>query len=589
MPTKPKRYPKQIPLRQFQIIKEIALAGMLSNVKLAERLEVSHPVVSDAVKVLVDRGIIESSHIETVEHQDGKPEKYYALTKMGFDEFINGNLTPEEFFEGLLKTYKVRQMSGWLSPMNDDDFENHYKLFEQKYLGTGPNRAYLEQSPFFNKLYEQWLAEYRPRLFEQSHLRHITNLIYSPLFEECYDESLKRYDQNGITIVQKVLECLAINRSITERQLIEDLKSKQDDINNELAGKASRCPDFIWDKVKDDYEITEANIKTVINRHALTESFLQELRIPDEFDYSKIMRRYLDFLSHLVVSSEESVDGPRYELSLFGIALILAIITHPRQMMFYGNNRLEKNPDDLIAFYNTVSQNYADKLPLVFGKWALLTDKCRNAYQWFLPVLYQNVMDEFARAKDSGSVSIILGGVKEYQETMHEIAFHAATRLFDLYRGISSVLHHVDVEDVSPLLDSNNESGPISSDNSDIQLDGNNKAWLSALEKKQNELAALLRYIDLWKFVDVLDHDRDSTTIGQHMKTISGSELSIIEKVLASEITFLFYINLARNRFIDYTDEGRNFLGDERDTDYKDTAEYHILRPADYLRAILGS
>jgi len=460
MATKPKRYPKRIPRGQFQIIKEIALAGQLSNVKLAERLEVSHSVISNAVTVLLDRGMVEKSHIETVEHQYGTPERYYALTKIGFDEFINGNPTPEEFFDGVLKSYKVRQQSGWLSPMSDDDFEYHYKLFEQKYLGTTSNHAYLEQSPFFNKLYEQWLAEYRPRLFEQGHLRHITNLIYSPLFEECYNESLKRYDQNVITIVQKVLECLAINRSITERQLFEYLKFKQENINNELAGKTSRYPDFIWDKIKDDFEITEGNIKTVINRHTLTESILQELRIPNEFDYSKIMKRYLEFLSHLVVVSKESVDGPRYELSLFGITLILAIVTHPRQMMFYGKNRIEKDPEDLIVFYNTVSQNYADKLPLVFGKWALLTDKWRYAYEWFSPVLYQNVTDEFARAKNLGSVSVILGGVKEYQETMHEIAFHAAARLFDLYRGISSVLHHAD-EDVSSLLEDNSEAGRL--------------------------------------------------------------------------------------------------------------------------------
>jgi hypothetical protein len=46
---------------------------------------------------------------------------------------------------------------------------------------------------------------------------------------------------------------------------------------------------------------------------------------------------------------------------------------------------------------------------------------------------------------------------------------------------------------------------------------------------------------------------------------------------------------LARDRFLDYTDEGRNFLGDERDTDYKDTAEYHILKPVDFLKMILKS
>jgi hypothetical protein len=81
MPTKPKRYPKQIPKLQSQIIKEIALTGQLSNVKLSEKFEVRHSVISDALKVLVDRKMVETSHLESVEHKDGKPERYYALTK----------------------------------------------------------------------------------------------------------------------------------------------------------------------------------------------------------------------------------------------------------------------------------------------------------------------------------------------------------------------------------------------------------------------------------------------------------------------------------------------------------------------------
>ena len=167
-------------------------------------------------------------------------------------------------------------------------------------------------------------------------------------------------------------------------------------------------------------------------------------------------------------------------------------------------------------------------------------------------------------------VSINLGGVKEYQETMQEIAFHAAAKLFDLYRGISSFLHRADQEY-----------------NSETALHGNNEGWLLALENKQKELSALLKYVDLAKFVNELSINID--LINRQAKTFYESELSIIEKALSNEITFLFYINLARNRFLDYTDEGRNFLEDERDTDYKDTTKCYILKPIDYLKMILRS
>jgi hypothetical protein len=86
-------------------------------------------------------------------------------------------------------------------------------------------------------------------------------------------------------------------------------------------------------------------------------------------------------------------------------------------------------------------------------------------------------------------------------------------------------------------------------------------------------------------FIDELRDNKNST----HLELAYNSELSIIEKALASEITFLFYINLVRNRFLDYTNEGRHFLGDERDTGYKDTNEIHTARPIDFLRTILKS
>jgi hypothetical protein len=75
MPTKPRRYPKNIPNLQFQIIKEIALSGHLSNMKLKERLEVTHPVISGAIKVLMDRKLAEISYTDSTEHKGGKPEK----------------------------------------------------------------------------------------------------------------------------------------------------------------------------------------------------------------------------------------------------------------------------------------------------------------------------------------------------------------------------------------------------------------------------------------------------------------------------------------------------------------------------------
>jgi DNA-binding MarR family transcriptional regulator len=572
MPTNTKRNPAKGPTKfQTRIIGAIALEGHLSNKKITERLHAQHSDVSVAIRSLLETGYVVLSYTQIQERR--AHEKYYALTKKGFQEFINGSPSPKDFCRAILGFHSIRARSTKLGPMDNKEFEEYCTLFEYGFLNYASTHGHLVHSPFYNKIYEQWLAENHSNLYERNYLKRITSIIHSPFFEKCYTDSLRKYDIDGITVVQKVLECLAIHRSITERQLIEYLNSKQEDINKMLTGKTFRYPEFIWHQIKNDYDITDENIKRVINRYTLTESYLQEeLQMPEDLDYSKITKKYLDFLSRFVVIKMDNVDGPRYELSLLGVLLTLAIVTHPHQQMFFKDSGHQKSDEDLMTFYDIVSINYTDKLPLIFGKWALLTNTWQYAYQWFLPVLYQKVIDEFTRSKNPGSVSIALGGVKEYQETMREIAFHTAARLFELYRDISSILHH-----------------PDKKDDSEIPLHGSNEAGLQALENKQKQLAALLKYVDLGRFVGELTINIDFMHNNRQTKTIYDSELSIIEKSLASEITFLFYINLARDRFLDYTDEGRNFLGDERDTDYKDTAEYHILKPVDFLKMILKS
>jgi DNA-binding PadR family transcriptional regulator len=270
MPTKPRRYPKQLPKLQFQIVKEIALNGHLSNIKLKERLEVSHPVISDAIKSLMDRRLVEISYTDSTEHKDGKPEKYYTLTKRGLEEFIKRNPAPEEFFQALLKSYNLRPQTGWLNTrtMSIEDFELHYELYKQKYLGYASTYAYIVQTLFLNKLYEQWLAEYRPALFAQYHLKNIINVVHSPFIGNCYEKSLEISDLNGITIIQKVLECLAIHRHITEKQIEEFLNLKQK--NEEKPGrKTFRYPDFYQDQIEFHYAITPDNIRRVIDKYTI--------------------------------------------------------------------------------------------------------------------------------------------------------------------------------------------------------------------------------------------------------------------------------------------------------------------------------
>ena len=75
--------------------------------------------------------------------------------------------------------------------MKNDDFKHLYDFFVRNYLHYDPAYGLLIQTPFFNKLYEQWIAEHNPSLFQQNQLKHISYLIDSPFFEKCYEESLR--------------------------------------------------------------------------------------------------------------------------------------------------------------------------------------------------------------------------------------------------------------------------------------------------------------------------------------------------------------------------------------------------------------
>jgi DNA-binding MarR family transcriptional regulator len=273
MTTKENYYHRKKPELQFRIIKAIALSGHSSNNKLTRKLRVSHPVISAALNSLKTAKLIEYSHSEVHIHSKGRSEIYYSLTEKGWKEFISEFPTPEEFCTAILNSHRIRAQSGALKPMNNAELYSYFEIYKQKYLGYTSTQGHLVQSPFFNKLYEQWLAEYRQSYYEQSQLKRISSLVRSPFFEECYEESLEKYDPNGITVVQKVLECLAIHRSITEKQIYEYLKLKHEETKEKLAGKIFRYPDFVREQIEHDYDVTNENISRVIDRYSHVERY----------------------------------------------------------------------------------------------------------------------------------------------------------------------------------------------------------------------------------------------------------------------------------------------------------------------------
>jgi hypothetical protein len=113
---------------------------------------------------------------------------YYALTGKGLDAFINGissyPASSEEFWSAIIWYCILTPI-----PVSISDLEKYCTLFEFKYLGHTAINSYLFQSRFFDELVKTWLEE---------------NCMSS---------------DNTISLLQKILECMAITGKMTRTNM----------------------------------------------------------------------------------------------------------------------------------------------------------------------------------------------------------------------------------------------------------------------------------------------------------------------------------------------------------------------------------
>ena len=137
------------------------------------------------------------------------------------------------------------------------------------------------------------------------------------------------------------MECIALHRSITLSQITEDLtkqRTKKENAVMESIRRLRRNPNAQFpgfttpaeEKRFQENDVTEVNIKNILDRHSLSPSYaLQELS--EISDSTEVHNCYLDFISHLLIHVVEHENGKKYELSLFGVVLTLAMIYDDQQ------------------------------------------------------------------------------------------------------------------------------------------------------------------------------------------------------------------------------------------------------------------
>jgi len=165
------------------------------------------------------------------------------------------------------------------------------------------------------------------------------------MFEHDIDCIMQDRRREDTKMAYKVLECLLLNRRVTIKELIELTRLK------------------------------EEAVREIIEKHSMTQTRYSQYIDDYESDYQSYNRSEgitIDLLNHLLIvpvknKNEKEKNNEKYELSLLGVLLVLAIIS------------LERRNEDTINFnhyksdcYDIAASNYREKLPLIFEKWGLL-------------------------------------------------------------------------------------------------------------------------------------------------------------------------------------------------------------------------
>jgi hypothetical protein len=224
-----------------------------------------------------------------------------------------------------------------------------------------------------------------------------------------------------------------------------------------------------------------------------------------------MLNQYVDFIQHLVVVPHLEKGETRYDLSLFGIALLLSLRAYEYlnpEKLFYNNLKFEE-------FCSKLSTTYKDKLPLIFGKWDSLVGETLRDNNVIFEILRNLFYDRTSKARIESSV--IVGGVKEYYESVQTLSDWSYPRLEAIHKAGEKILEEL----------------------------GQSKDCYchKLLSSKMDEIANSLSQRNLNRFMESLhaDDSGPNSPIRDPYR-IYANELVYIEKALADEINFLFYI-----------------------------------------------
>lgn len=361
-----------------------------------------------------------------------------------------------------------------------------------------------------------------------------------------------------------VLECIALHRSVTSNQIIEYIQEQQTKNEIEFAKKypgetpidiqalAMRLSDFRADyppelKLKLEKSGLRINVIKILDAYTLSSNQYSG-KFTETSEPNEISAKYSEFINHLLIRIVKSETDKTYELTLFGLILILVVVyynSYDCSRIYFSDYVMMRGHDNysIEKYYDIVVSNYIDKLPLIFGKWRLLLKvfDMVNGVD-YLAIVFRQIFDKEMR-KSFTTWPLSMDGIKELYENRQRIAYHRYSKLTELYESGWSALEMI--KEV-------------------------NTNRLSIIKEKLDNIELLLVSADLKKFIGYI-------TKQNYSSIYQTGIITAIENSFANEISFLFYIFLTRNAE-DPPDYGV-YLGDDK---INPSNLYESLNPIQY-------
>jgi hypothetical protein len=472
-------YRTRKPRLQIEILGCLVLRGGLSK-KMIESIQTHHhhADILLACKNLEKEGLIEKDGDKWIEGR-GRRQYLYRITEKGLRLLITDEpVRPLKFWKAVF---------GYFHHFNNKQQLTSEKVYVLFICFT---------SEYFKYKHHKLLAQL-------DSFQDMRDRWFKYLEQKCENDSKK------VSIGQKIIEALAVRPKLTLRELSTEVGEVELDVNEVLS---------IY--VHDSF--SQPNF----------EEF--GLIFPNMIDNNETDRKFndkyhTDFLFHSLVKVNRTNQQYNYELTLFGVVLVLNLVRYHsinrlNNGLFYGNNL------SFYKYFDKIASNYQNDIPLIFGKWKLLKEVLKSyAYVNF------DIID--VTLCHSKRASIRRGGNREIFDGIEDIAKYQYQQLYDLvnagqvvsFRYLTGISHS----------DADTNSRDKHVDyllRNEINIDSID---LERLAPVYNLLMGLLLILSPVEYFSTKDQSSDLQPI------LTAPEiLKIMEESFADQISALYYFNL---------------------------------------------